>query len=205
LSSVSSARSDKPKTKLLLIIFLILFSAYFVYYYFVSGSSDDLADSSSQKITSEELREAKNEDFALYIEKIDILAPVIFGVDGTNQKEYLNTLEHGVAHFDGTSLPGQGGNIFIFGHSSTQSGKGPYARVFEDIDILEIGDNITTYYQGEQFDYIVREKKIVAENNLSVLKDTSSEQLTLMTCWPIGTDEKRIVIIADPKNQTGYL
>jgi LPXTG-site transpeptidase (sortase) family protein len=42
----------------------------------------------------------------------------------------------------------------------------------------------------------VKEKKIIKPGNISVLKrkNTASE-ITLMTCWPVGTTLNRMIVI----------
>lgn len=133
-------------------------------------------------------------EFGIKIDKIGVLAPVIKDVDGTKKSAYNKALQKGVAHYKGTALPEQGSNIFIFGHSSQILGKGPYAEVFARLNDLEKGDRVVIYFQGKEFEYSVFDKKVVAKDDVSVLKPTKKEQLTLMTCWPIGSNAKRLII-----------
>jgi len=139
--------------------------------------------------------------FGLKIEKIQVLAPVIKDVDGNKESAYNKALESGVAHYKGTHLPGGGGNIFIFGHSSSNIGTGKYAKIFAHLGELEKGDLIIIIYNDKEFKYTVSEKKVVEESDTSVLKATKKEQLTLMTCWPVGTRDKRLVIKALSEGQ----
>jgi len=96
----------------------------------------------------------------------------------------------------GTALPGDGkGNIFLYGHSSAEE-KSKYSKIFAKMDDLQFGDKIEIVYNKEQFQYTVFDKKIIEEDDFSVLKQTEDEQLTLMTCWPIGTVDRRIIVMA---------
>ncbi len=141
----------------------------------------------------------KIKEFGIEIEKIDVLAPIIKDVDGKNKTEYLKKLEDGVAHFKGTALPDDGkGNVFIFGHSSSVSGTGKYTKIFARLDELRNDDEITIYYQNKELKYKITSKNIIEATDLSVLEQTENEKLTLMTCWPIGTKEKRLVIVSKP-------
>lgn len=142
--------------------------------------------------------EIKN--FGISIEKIDVLAPVIANVSGFNKKIYNQQLKKGVAHLERTSLPGQKSNIFLFGHSSDSIGEGDYSEIFADLNELEKEDFITVYYQDADYQYQIDEKKIINKNEIGVTSPTNEEQLTLMTCWPIGTDEKRLIVTAKLKN-----
>lgn len=139
------------------------------------------------------------QDFRLEIKKLKISAPIIKDVDGGNKKAYLKALEQGVAHDKQSVLPGTPGNIFIFGHSGYwQNRPGNYKEVFSTLDQLETGDEIVVYFEGKKHPYRVREEKIVAADDWSVLEKKDQETLTLMTCWPPKTLEKRYLIIADP-------
>ena len=133
--------------------------------------------------------------FGLKISRLKISVPVVPDVDGANESVYDEALQEGVAHFRGTLYPGDGGNIFIFGHSSALD-NGKYGQVFANLNDLNKGDEVELSYNDKAFHYTVQNKKIVEATELSVLQNTPSEQLTLMTCWPVGTDQKRLVVIA---------
>lgn len=139
----------------------------------------------------------KIKEFGLAIGKLNILVPVVKDVDGNNKKLYNESLQNGVAHYKGTALPGEKGNIFIFGHSSATV-KGDYWEIFAPLNDLEENDEVVVYYENNEHKYKVKEKKIVEATDLSVLDKGKAEILTLMTCWPVGTKEKRLVIKAEP-------
>ena len=139
--------------------------------------------------------------FGIKIAKIEVLAPVIKEVDGTEKTVYNKELENGAAHYKGTALPGEKSNIFIFGHSSAIFGTGEYAEIFARLGELEADDEIIIYYENNEYEYYVFEKKVVEKTELSVLMPTEEEQLTLMTCWPIGSNVKRLIIKAEPKEE----
>lgn len=141
----------------------------------------------------------KYQDFHLLIPSLDISTPVIANVDGKNKETYFKALQGGVAHFDGTAKPGEGSNIFIFGHSSYYLwDPGKYKSIFINLEDIKIGDEISLWYQKKEYKYKVTETKVVEPTDVSVLKPTPEEQLTLMTCVPPGTAEKRLIVIAKP-------
>ena len=141
----------------------------------------------------------KLKNFGIKIEKINIAVPVIKDVNGADKEVYNKELQKGVAHLKGSAMPGEGSNIFIFGHSSAFIGSGPYSTVFEELDNLKKNDEIIVFYRNEIFYYYVFGKRIVDKKDVSVVNKTDREQLTLMTCWPIGTNEERLIIKAYPK------
>ncbi len=136
--------------------------------------------------------------FSLIIPDLSISVMVAPNVDGRNENVYTEALKNGVAHYKGTALPGSGSNILIFGHSSGVLGSGPYSTIFANLDNLVINEEIVINYNNKTSQYIVTEKKIVKQDDLSILEPTEREQLTLMTCWPIGTNQDRLIIIAKP-------
>lgn len=103
----------------------------------------------------------------------------------------------------GTAMPGEEkGNIFIYGHSSAYDNP-QYGKIFATLNNLQKGDAVEIYYQDKNYQYEVSGKKVVEEDDLSVLEKTGKEQVTLMTCWPIGTSEKRLVVIAERVQDMG--
>lgn len=146
-----------------------------------------------------EVKPTQYNDFRILIPKLNIVAPIIPDVDGNDKDAYFKALESGVAHYKGTAKPGDGSNIFIFGHSSFYFWKpGDYKEIFKPLDGLEKGDVIIIWREGKEYKYTVTEIKLVEPTEVSVLNPTKTEQLTLMTCWPPGTTEKRLIVIAKP-------
>jgi len=138
-------------------------------------------------------------DFGIVIEKLDINSKVIKNVDPYNSAIYQKALTEGVAHAKGTALPGEKGNIFIFSHSSENFYNAlRYNSIFYLLSKLEPGDKITLFYQNKPYIYTVNQKKIVNPKDLSYLQNkTTIPTLTLMTCYPPGTDLKRLIIVAN--------
>lgn len=143
------------------------------------------------------LSPAKYQDFHLEIPKLAINTPIIPDVPGNDKEAYFKALEGGIAHYAGTKKPGEGGLIFIFGHSSFYPwAAGDYKEIFKNLDELVVDDEILVWYNQKEYKYKVTETKVVLPTDVSVLNPTNFEQLTLMTCVPPGTKEKRLIIIA---------
>ncbi len=114
------------------------------------------------------------------------------------EKQIQSALQTGVVHYPGTAKPGQYGNVFITGHSSYYPwDPGQYKDVFATLSKLEVGDRYYVYYKQTQFAYEVTEKKEVKPSNVEVLKQPIDEKIsTLMTCSPVGTTLRRLIITA---------
>lgn len=92
------------------------------------------------------------------------------------------------------------GNVFIFGHSSNYPWvQSEYNDVFALIDTLAIGDEIIVYYNQRTFIYRIKDRSIVKPGDTDVLasRDSSKKEISLMTCWPIGTALERYIIFGE--------
>lgn len=139
------------------------------------------------------------EDFHLIIPALNVNAPIIADVDGTNKVVYDKALEGGVAQLKGSSKPGEGSNIFIFGHSSYYFwAAGDYKNVFKNLDDLKENDEIIIWYNLKEYKYKVIQTKVVWPNEVDVALPTKKEQVSLMTCVPPGTTLKRLIVVAVP-------
>lgn len=131
----------------------------------------------------------------LVIPKIGVDVPVWWNI---SEDDITPTLEKGVAHYQGTAVPTEIGNVFIFGHSSNYLwAPGAYKQIFALLDKLEVGDKIYVNYQNKVYAYEVTSKKVVSPDDLSVLTQPQDQQiLSLMTCVPIGTNLNRLIVSA---------
>lgn len=145
----------------------------------------------------------KSTDFGIVIEKINLNSPVQPNVDVATKEGYWRILENSIAHAKGTKYPGQNGNTYIFAHSTVNPlDINKYNAVFTLLHKLEQGDRIITFYHGTRYDYFVESKEIVDPLNTKPLTNDYDEPvLTLQTCYPPGTDLKRLIITAKMKYQ----
>jgi LPXTG-site transpeptidase (sortase) family protein len=93
-----------------------------------------------------------------------------------------------VTHFIYSAYPGAAGNAILYSHAGT---------VFRHLDSLAIGDTIVVQTPQGSAQFRVRELRIVAPTDLSVLDTTQTATLTLLTCYPFMVDSSRLVVIAD--------
>lgn len=143
-------------------------------------------------------------DNRLVIPKLGKSVPIvemsIENIQGENwnelEKDIQEGLREGIVHYPGTAKPGQYGNVFLTGHSSYYPwDPGKFKDVFATLGQLEVGDRYYVYYNQKQFAYEVTDKKEVQPNNVDVLQQPADKRVsTLMTCTPVGTTLRRLII-----------
>lgn len=97
--------------------------------------------------------------------------------------------ENGVSHLATSAYPGNGGNIILYGHNTTDR----LARLGE----VKIGDVVTvTSKNNRRFEYKVTSVEVVKPTDIDKLMAYNTETLTIYTC--IGfADLQRILVKAD--------
>jgi sortase A len=102
----------------------------------------------------------------LRIPKIHLKVPVFNGTDELR-------LNRGVGRIVGTAEIGQNGNVAIAGH------RGGFFRGLKDI---EPGDATELVTRGKTIHFLIGRTQIVRREDVSVLTNTGSPSLTLVTC-----------------------
>lgn len=137
----------------------------------------------------------------LIIPKININVPAVYGV-GYDHDSQMKAMEKGVAHFaipGANAVPGQIGNTVFSGHSSNDLfDPGDYKFIFAQLDKLQNGDTIYVNYNSVRYTYTVTKKEVVLPSQVDKLTyATTKPILTLITCTPLGTAEKRLLVTAE--------
>ena len=115
------------------------------------------------------------------------------------EKDIQESLRDGVIHYPGTAYPGMNGNVVITGHSSYFVwDPGRFKDVFALLHEVNVGDKVIIYYQQKKYIYQIYEKKVVTPDKVDVLSQDGTNKLTLITCTPVGTNLKRLVVLAQP-------
>lgn len=169
----------------------------------VLGTSTYAADIKAQKPIK--IDSTYNKDMYVTIDSVGIknikISP---NVESADENVYNKFLKSGVAHFKGTPLPGDGGNSFIYGHSAVEAffsrHKDYPETIFSRLDGIDVGQKVLIQRDGENLEYVVRNKKIVDPTDFTVLQPIQDkENVTLMTCWPLGIGTKRLIVVAERK------
>jgi sortase A len=100
------------------------------------------------------------------------------------------SLRKGPGLYSGTSVPGLPGTVGIAGHRTT------YLAPFRRINELSPGDLITLQMPYGIFTYTVTGHKIVAPNDISVLRPTGYDEVVLTACNPLYSASQRLAVFA---------
>ena len=121
----------------------------------------------------------------LSIDKIRVEIPIYHGTSN-------DTLNSFVGHVEGTSLPIGG----ISTHSVLSAHRGlPSAKLFSDLDKLEVGDTFKIIVLDEVLTYKVDKISIVKPNNSKELMNVKDKDyVTLITCTPYGINTHRLLV-----------
>lgn len=122
-----------------------------------------------------------------YIEipRIDVRLPIYHG----SSEEVL---QQGVGHIESTALPigGDYTHAVLTGHRGL-----PSAKLFTDLDRLEIGDQFYIHVLDEVLAYEIDEINTVLPDQLQELQPIEGRDLvTLVTCTPYGVNTHRMLV-----------
>ncbi len=133
----------------------------------------------------------------------------LLNLDGTNIMGYIDiptintslpiyhtteesVLQVAVGHLEWTSLPvgGESTHSVLSGHRGL-----PSARLFTDLDQMEVGDVFSIHIYKETLYYSVDNISVVLPEEASGLVPTTGEDYcTLLTCTPYGVNSHRLLV-----------
>lgn len=119
------------------------------------------------------------------IRKLGVSLPIYHGTAE-------HTLQEGAGHLEGSSLPigGAGTHAVITGHRGL-----PTAKLFTDLDRLEVGDTFQIIVMNEVLTYEVDQISIVLPEDVSKLTVVPGEDyVTLVTCTPYAVNTHRLLV-----------
>ncbi len=119
------------------------------------------------------------------ISKLGVELPLYHGISA----EVLNIA---CGHIEGTSLPVGGENT----HCVLSAHRGlPHARLFTDLDKMELGDTFQLTVLNRTVTYQVDQIKVVRPDEVDDIQIVDGEDLcTLLTCTPYGINSHRLLV-----------
>ena len=119
------------------------------------------------------------------IDKIQVKLPIYHGTNPS-------VLNSACGHIEGSSLPVAGEST----HCAVSAHRGlPSAKLFSDLDKLEVGDIFRITVLDKTFIYEVDQIKTVLPDDVSeLLIEDGKELCTLVTCTPYGINTHRLLV-----------
>jgi sortase A len=111
---------------------------------------------------------------------------------------------YAVGHDFSSASPGEGENVVLSGHDDWQG------EVFKNLYKIKQGAEIDVQAGNRTVKYRVDDILLLPEvgqplekrlENAKFIGTTGDERLTLVTCWPYGVDDHRVIVIAHPMPQ----
>lgn len=119
------------------------------------------------------------------IEKIKVYLPIYHGTSES-------VLQIAVGHLDWTTFPvgGKSTHCVLSGHRGL-----PSAKLFTDLDEMDIGDTFVIRVLDEMYTYEVDQILIVLPSDTEALRIVDGEDFcTLVTCTPYGINSHRLLV-----------
>lgn len=119
------------------------------------------------------------------IPKINVELPIYHGTGP-------EVLQKGVGHLQNTSFPvgGEGTHAVLSGHRGL-----PEARLFSDLDEMEIGDQFYIKILNQTLAYKVDQIQVVEPHQTQALQPVKGEDyVTLVTCTPYAVNTHRLLV-----------
>lgn len=132
----------------------------------------------------------------------DVIEVGVSPIEIDGQQAYIwDVAPYAVGHNFSSADPGEGENVVLTGHDDWQG------EVFKNLYKLKKGDQLTVQAGDRQIGYHVDDILLLPEvgqplekriENAKFIGTTGDERLTLVTCWPYGVDDHRVIVIARP-------
>ena len=119
------------------------------------------------------------------IQKLGVELPVYHGIS----TEVLNIA---CGHLEGTSFPvgGESTHCILSAHRGL-----PHAKLFTDLDKMELGDTFTVTVLDRTVTYQVDQIKVVRPNEIDDVRIVEGQDhCTLLTCTPYGINSHRLLV-----------
>jgi len=132
----------------------------------------------------------------------DVVEVGISPVEINGQAAFIwDVAPYAVGHNFSSADPGEGENVVLTGHDDWQG------EVFKNLYKLKKGDQLSLQAGDREIGYHVDDILLLPEvgetlekriENAAFIGTTGDERLTLVTCWPYGVDDHRLIVIARP-------
>jgi LPXTG-site transpeptidase (sortase) family protein len=159
-----------------------------IYRYF-SGVQADSTHSANYQTQQTKKQKTTNTDDTIMIPKIGVNAPIRRGAE--------STMNAGMWVRPASVDPDQHGNIIITGHRFKFLP--PSSKTFYHLDKIVPGDAVFINWKGRSYTFLVDTVTIRESSDISIEYPSIKRKLTIYTCTPLWSADKRLVVIAYPR------
>lgn len=163
------------------------------YNFEITQGEDELLTESIEVISEKAvIEDSVGRGVYLKISSVNIEGPIVYGNNGEE------LLRSGFWHYPATVEAGGNGVSAIFGHRRYHLP--PASDTFYNLDKVKVGDLVELRLEnGINVNFIVVTVDIINPSELeSVMSEsTRKSKLKLITCTPLGTSEKRLIVTAE--------
>ena len=145
---------------------------------------------------TEDMNQELEEDYMNILNINDQMGTIVIPKIGVELPIYHGTsaevLQKGVGHLQNTAVPvgGAGTHAVLSGHRGL-----PEAKLFSDLDEMEIGDMFYIRVLNQTLAYQVDQIKTVLPDQTEALQPVEGEDhVTLVTCTPYGVNTHRLLV-----------
>ncbi len=141
----------------------------------------------------------------ILVPSIGLDVPIIVS-ENMSQEDFIkgrfeDQLDQWIVKYPTTPAPWQEGNTLLFGHTSYVVWKdNPYGTIFKDLPKLKDSTLIQVLREGNLYEYKVVDLFIVLPKQVPAqymtYQNAGGSYITLMWCYPLWTDKKRIMVVA---------
>lgn len=124
------------------------------------------------------------------IPALNINEPITQGTDWEALKAGIGQV------LNGYDLASSNGNVALAAHNDI------YGELFRDLDQLRPGDQIFIQTRTEVYTYEITHTEIVEPTQVEVLDSQGRPVVALISCYPYGRNDKRIVVFASRVDST---
>ncbi len=161
---------------------------------FLAGKTPDLQKLSG--IAKDDFLDQRHADEIL-IPSLGVRAPVL-KASSWKDEDVGPLLQQGVALLPTGWLSEN--NLVVTAHSSGPVAWGDKRFLFATIERLKSGDQVFLWNSGRLQEYRVKDMKVVSPKDIDKLPNDEKGTLTLVSCWPIGQNTQRILVIAEKQD-----
>ncbi|MEX2426066.1 MAG: sortase [Thermomicrobiaceae bacterium] len=121
-------------------------------------------------------------------------------IEGQRVREW-DVASYAAGHHKTSARPGENGNIVITGHNDWEG------EVFRTLEYVEHGQEVIVTTEAGEHRYVIEEIHMRKEVGVSMeerletgrfMAEMPEERLTLITCWPYGINDHRVIVVAMP-------